>query len=172
MHQAAQYDIIPHDWLIGVSENSWTTNEIGLTQLKLFHEHTKGRTVGTHRLLVLDGHGSYINPEFDQFCLDYQIIIIYMLAHLSHLLQPLDVGCFLALKQAYGHSVEQMMYHGVNHINKHEFLPLYIQARQLALYQNNIQAGFVATRLVLYSPNRVLGLLHTEYQILLPQHRL
>jgi hypothetical protein len=60
---------------------------------------------------------------------------------------------------------------GVNHIDKREFLPLYRQARQAALYQNNIQAGFAATGLVPYSPERVLVQLHTEYQAPLPQRR-
>jgi len=87
-----------------------------------------------------------------------------MPAHSSYLLQPLDIGCFLALKQAYRHSVEQLIARGVNHINKHEFLPLYRQARQIALHQNNIRVGFAATGLVLYSPNRVLSQLHAEYQ--------
>jgi hypothetical protein len=129
MHQAAWYedDIIPHVWLIGVSE-------IGLTRLKLFHEHTKDRTVGTHRLLVLDGHGSHIKPKFDQFCLVHKIIVGCMLARLSHLLQPLDVGCFSVLKQLYGSLVVQIMGCGVNHIVKREFLPLYRQARQPALH--------------------------------------
>ena len=165
MHQAAWYEdnIIPHDWSIGVSENGWTTNEIGLTWLKLFHEHTKDRVVGTHRLLVLDGHNSHINAEFDRFCLDHKIIPICMPAHSSHILQPLDVGCFSALKQAYGHGVEQLMGRGVNHIDKHEFLPLYRQARQTALHQNNIRAGFAATGLVPYSPNRVLVQLHVKF---------
>ena len=113
---------------------------------------------------MLDSYNSYINPEFDRFCLDYKIIIIYMPANLSHLLQPLDVGYFSALKQAYGCSVKQIISRGVNYINKREFLPLYRQARQTALHQNNIQAGFAATGLILYSPNRVLSQLHAEYQ--------
>ena len=172
MHQAAQYNIILYNQLISVSKNGQILNKISLTWLKLFYKYIKGYTISIYQLLVLDSYGSYINPEFNQFCLDYQIIIICILAHLLYLLQLLDIGCFLALKQAYRHSVKQIMYYGVNYINKYEFLPLYIQARQLALYQNNIQAGFVATRLVLYSPNRVLGLLYAEYQILLPQYRL
>ena len=173
MHRAAWYEdnIIPYNWSIGVSDNGWTMNEIGLTWLNLFHEHTKDRTVGTHRLLILDGHGSHINPEFDQFCLHHKIIIICMPAHLLHLLQPLDVGCFSTLKQAYGRSVEQMMSRGVNHIDKCEFLPLYRQARQTALHQNNIRAGFAATGLVPYSPDRVLSQLHAEFQTPLPQRR-
>jgi hypothetical protein len=164
MHQAAWYEAIPPDWSIGVSENGWTTNEIGLTWLKLFHEHTKDRTIGTHRLLVLDGHGSHINPEFDQYCTDHNIVVVCMPPYSSHLLQPLDVGCFSALKQAYGRGVEQLMGCGVNHIDKHEFLPIYQQARQAALHQANIQAGFAATGLVPYSPEHVLAQLHAEYQ--------
>jgi hypothetical protein len=128
MHQAAWYedDIIPHNWSIGVSENGWATNEIGLIWLKLFDEHTKDYVVGTHRLLVLDGHDSHVNSKFDQYCTDHNIIPICIPAHSSHLLQLLDVGCFSALKQAYGHNVEQIMRCGVNHIDKCEFLPLYM----------------------------------------------
>jgi len=61
-----------------------------------------------------------------------------MPAHLSHLLQLLDVGCFLILKQSYRRLIKQLIGHSVNYINKHEFLPLYRQARQVALHQNNI----------------------------------
>jgi hypothetical protein len=89
-----------------------------------------------------------------------------MPAHSLHLLQPLDVGYFLTLKQAYRRSVEQIISRGVNHINKREFLPLYRQARQTALHRNNIQAGFAATSLVPYSPDRILLQLHAEYQTL------
>jgi hypothetical protein len=111
---------------------------------------------------VLDGHGNHVNPEFDQFCLDHNIIVVCMPAHSSHLLQPLNVGCLSALEQAYGRNVEQITGRGVNHIDKPEFLPLYRQARQTALYQNNMQAGFAATSLVPYNPDRVLSLLHAE----------
>ena len=55
------------------------------------------------------------------------------------------------------------MSRGVNHIDKREFLPIYRQARQAAIHQSNIQAGFIATGLVPYDPDRVLLLLYTEY---------
>ena len=61
------------------------------------------------------------------------------------------------------------MAHDINHINKHEFLPLYRQARPTALHRNNILAGFAATGLVPYDPDRVLSLLHTEYRTPSPQ---
>jgi len=50
-----------------------------------------------------------------------------------------------------------MMGCGVKHIDKREFLPLYKQARQIAIHHNNIRAGFAATGLVLYNPDHVLS---------------
>jgi len=39
--------------------------------MEVFNKHIKDRTVGTYRLLVLDGYNSHVLPEFDRFCLDY-----------------------------------------------------------------------------------------------------
>jgi hypothetical protein len=160
MHQSTWYSCIPHDWSIGVSENGWTTNEIGLFWLQnVFEKHTKDRTIGRYRLLILDGHGSHVTPEFDQYCLEHSIIVLCMPPHSSHLLQPLDVGCFAVLKRSYGGLVEQKMGLGINHIDKLEFLPLYQEARAQALLESNIKSGFRATGLAPFNPSAVLSLL-------------
>ena len=93
---------IPQNWVIGVSENGWTTNELGLAWIKHFDEHTKTKKVGIYRLLIIDGHESHNSLDFQKYCKDHGIITICMPPHSSHLLQPLDVGCFAPLKQAYG----------------------------------------------------------------------
>jgi hypothetical protein len=69
-HLAFWYsDTLPLDWVIGVSENGWTDNELGLTWLEhVFEKHTAHRTKGVYRLLILDGHSSHVTPEFDLFC--------------------------------------------------------------------------------------------------------
>lgn len=166
MHQRAWYEQnLPSDWTIGVSDNGWTTNEIGLFWLeKVFDKYTKGRTVGRYRLLILDGHGSHMNPEFDQYCLKHSIIVLCMPPHSSHLLQPLDIGCFAVLKRLYGSLVEQKMSLGVNNIDKIDFLTLYRQVRAQALSESNIKSGFRGTGLIPYDPNAVLSLLHTQYR--------
>jgi hypothetical protein len=76
-------------------------NELGLEWLKHFDAHTKKRTVGTVRLLLINGHESHNSLDFQQYCKDNKIITLCMPPHLSHLLQPLDVGCFAPLKRAY-----------------------------------------------------------------------
>lgn len=165
MHQKAWYNLIPHNWSIGVSENGWTTNEIGMYWLEhVFQKYTKDRTIGRYRLLILDGHGSHVTPEFDQYCLNHSIIVLCMPPHSSHLLQPLDVGCFAVLKRSYGSLVEQKMGLGVNHIDKLEFLPLYQQARAQALSESNIKSSFRATGLMPLNPDAVLSLLPAQYQ--------
>jgi hypothetical protein len=101
--------------------------------------------------------------------MEHSIIVLCMPAHSSHLLQPLDVGCFAVLKRSYGRLVEQKMSLGVNHINKQEFIPLYQQARSEALHERNIQSGFAATGLVPHNPERVLSILHTPIHTPSPQ---
>src|SRR6266480_6663648 len=149
---------IPPDWVIAVSENGWTNNKLGLTWLRdVFNKHTSQRTVGKYQLLILDGHGSHATPEFNKFCSDRLIITLCMPAHSSHLLQPLNVGCFSTLKRSYRRLVGEYIRLGVNHIDKTEFLPLFKQARAEALSQRNIQSGFAATGLVPLNLNEVLS---------------
>jgi len=164
MHQSTWYsETLPLDWVIGVSENGWTDNVLGLTWLEhVFEKHTAPCTKGVYRLLILDGHGSHLTPEFDLFCKEHLIITLCMPPHSSHLLQPLDVGCFAVLKQSYGRQIEGYMRNGVNHIDKPDFLRAFHAARTEAMTLANIQSSFAATGLVPYNPERVLSKLHTQ----------
>jgi hypothetical protein len=48
-----------------------------------------------------------------------------MPAHLSHLLQPLDVDCFGLLKRVYRGLIKAKSWLGFYYINKHDFLQAY-----------------------------------------------
>ena len=147
---------LPHNWVIGVSDNGWTTNKLGLDWLKHFDAYTKERTVGSHRLLVIDGHESHDSLDFQQYCKDNKIITVCMPPHSSHLLQPLDVGCFAPLKKAYGRQAEDLMRNRINHITKTEFLPCFVRAHNAAITTSNIQGGFRGAGLVPFDPQRVI----------------
>ena len=73
----------------------------------------------------------------------------------SYLLQPLDVGCFSPIKKSYGFQIEKPIQLQINHITKLEFLPAFRQAFK-AFTEQNIKAGFRATGLVPYNPERVI----------------
>jgi hypothetical protein len=85
-HQSSWYQGLPLNWTVAVSDNGWTTDQLGVEWAKHFNQHTAARTAGVYRLLVLDGHSSHATPEFDQYCADNKIITLCMPPHTSHLL--------------------------------------------------------------------------------------
>jgi hypothetical protein len=78
-----------------------------------------------------------------------------MPSYSSDKLQPLNVGCFAPLKQAYGEEVIRSIQNGIYHINKENFLDLYKVSRK-ALSSENIYSGFNTSGLVPLSRQRVL----------------
>jgi hypothetical protein len=141
-----------------VSNNGWTTNEIGLRWLqKIFIPYTNSRVRGRFPLLILNGHGSHLTPQFDRIYAENDIIPLYMPSHSSYLLQPLNVRCFAVLKRAYSRFVSDLARTGYNHINKLDFLADYPRARIEAFQSNIIRNSFVAASIILVDPERVLS---------------
>jgi hypothetical protein len=81
-------------------------------------------------------------PTVLSSALNYHLM---MPAHSSHLLQPLDVGCFSPLKISYGKQIEKLVRLRIHHITKLEFLPAFKEAFQTAFTEQNIKSGFRAT---------------------------
>jgi hypothetical protein len=149
----------PPSWVIAVSENGWTTNERGIDWIQHFEKHTKARTIGGYRLLVLDGHESHHSVEFEEYCKEHHIITLCMPAHSSHILQPLDVGCFSPLKRAYGQQIEDMMRAHIVHITKDDFFPAFYAAFNITMTESNIRGGFQGAGLLPFNPESVISTL-------------
>ena len=82
--------------------------------------------------------------------------------HLSHLLQPLDVGCFSPLKRAYSREIESLIRHHINHITKLEFLPAFKAAFDRSFTSANICSAFRGAGLVPLQPDVVLSKLDVQ----------
>jgi hypothetical protein len=85
-----------------------------------------------------------------------------MPAHASHILQPLDVGCFSPLKRAYKKEVGALANSHINHIDKLAFLAAFTTVYKDVFSSNNIKAGFQATGLVPLDPGVVLSKLEIK----------
>lgn len=72
--------------------------------LSYFELHSRWEG-GGHRILVMDGHSSYVNLNFVSFCWQHKIVLVCLPPHLTYLLQPLDLVLFRKLKQAYSDEV-------------------------------------------------------------------
>lgn len=158
-HLASWYEKeqFPDGWRVAVSENGWTTNEVTLEWLKHFEKFTRTKTVGTYRLLVLDGHESHHSVKFEEYCCTNNILTLCMPAHSSHLLQPLDVGCFAPLKKAYSRQIENLVRSRITYISKEAFIPAFIEAYKTTITKANIQGGFRGAGLVPYNPEVVIS---------------
>src|ERR1700722_654656 len=147
------------NWVIAVTNNSWTTNEKGIDWIGHFEKYTKPQTIGCYCLLVLDGHKSHYSDEFEEYCKEHNIITLCMPAHSSHILQPLDVGCFSPLKKAYSRQIEDMMRAHIVYITKDDFFPAFHAAFNIAMTESNIRGGFQGARLLPFDPESVISTL-------------
>ena len=90
-----------------------------------------------------------MSVEFNNYYKLNNIITISMPAHLSHLLQLLDVGIFLSLKAAYGHQINLFIWAFINHITKLEFFVTYLVVCDKIFIEKNIKEVFKKTGILL-----------------------
>jgi hypothetical protein len=98
------------------------------------------------------------------YCEEHNIITLCMPPHSSHLLQPLDVGCFGPLKKAYGREIEHLIRSSITHISKTEFFPAFYAAFQATMTEKNIKGGFKGAGLVPFDPESIVSKLDVQLQ--------
>lgn len=140
-------DLEPYrNWQFGATNRGWTSDEIAVEWLqKVFIPETKPQA-GERRLLLVDGHGSHCTDEFLIECYLNNIFIVFLPAHSSHVLQPLDVAVFGPVKRFYTRELG-------NRPNDFESLPTanriflecYSIAREAGISSKNIRAGWAGS---------------------------
>jgi hypothetical protein len=144
-------------WHYAHSENGYNDSKISLEWLKrVFDPQTKERANQKPRVLICDGFGTHETLEILEYCFENNIILCRLPSHTSHKLQPCDVGVFAPLKTAYRDEVERLYRGGLDTVGKEHFTSLYKPARERALTKRNITAGWAASGLFPFNPERVL----------------
>jgi len=138
-------------WHFTATPKGWIDNKTALKWLrKVFIPLTRPARPSQKRLLIIDGHGSHVTVDYMWETYSNTIHIIYLPAHTSHVLQPLDLSCFSVLKKAYRTRLEELLadaYCDSSVAGKRAFLQCYGLARSEALTESNIKAGWKATGL-------------------------
>lgn len=132
------------NWIWAFSPKGWTDNELGLRWLKELYipEIQRIDGLGNHSILILDGHDSHETGEFQWECLQANIHLVYLPAHASHKLQPLDCGPFSPLATYYSTALQKYTPTGYAGISRATFTTLYDQVRSSAFSKRNIRAGW------------------------------
>lgn len=138
----------PLDWRFSTSNSGWTSDSHCYEWLTtLFEPLTRPADPTTHRLLVMDGHGSHITGNVIAHCMKHAIDLLILPPHTSHMLQPLDVSVFAPLKHALGVETDKASRLDYGRIPRVEWTRMYIRAREKALTSANILSGWKATGL-------------------------
>ena len=103
-------------------------DELGMLYISQhFEPHTRS---GRARILIVDGHSSHVCWPVVEFALNHNIHLIQLPSKSTHILQPLDVGCFALLQGAYErHLSNWLLKNPFSVIRKVDFLDLLFSAR-------------------------------------------
>ncbi|CCF32189.1 transposase [Colletotrichum higginsianum] len=136
-------------WQFTATDNGWTTDATALEWLeKVLISQTAPRQADEARLLILDGHHSHTTTDFMWQCIQHNIYLIFLPAHTSHVLQPLDQSVFRPLKAAYRKYLGYLnLWNDSTIAGKRNFLNCYRRARKDALTAQIIKSGWKHTGL-------------------------
>ncbi|RMZ66343.1 pogo transposable [Pyrenophora seminiperda CCB06] len=148
-----------HQVFLATSPSGWTNNDLGLAWLEqVFDRSTKAKTRSSYRILILDGHGSHLTMDFISYCHANKILLMVFPPHSTHSLQPLDVGMFSPLSNAYSAELSHHLFRtqGLIPVKKGDFFQLFWAAWSTSFTQENILSSFRATGVAPPNANVVL----------------
>ncbi len=108
-------------------------------------------------MVIFDNYKNHLSVQFEQFCKEKYIIILYFFIYSLYFIQPLDVGCFNILKRSYGRNLKDFIKTYINHIIKTEFFIVFKAAHFNIMTSKNIKANFRGTGLMLYDPQIIIS---------------
>ena len=139
-----------------VSQSGWSNAEIFHTYLTdHFHRYSTPRSAEKPLLLLYDGHRSHITPNLIDWAVENNIILYVLPPHTSHILQPMDVGCFGPFSKIYSNEcLKFQRSHGAT-VTHYTVCSLACKAYAAALSQQNLQSAFRRSGIHPYNPDSI-----------------
>jgi hypothetical protein len=120
--QADIQPTMPGDWAHTCSPSGYANEVIMMAWLERFELQTRKLRTGRFRLLIFDGFDAHTDFKFVRFCQLHDIVPYQLPSHSTHLLQPLDVGCFQPLKHYHGQAIASEVRSGADTFTRQDFL--------------------------------------------------
>jgi hypothetical protein len=127
-----------------VSESGWSNSEIFQNYLSdHFLKYVQGRDADKPVLILYDGHRSHISLTLISWAKEHSIHLFILPAHTSHVLQPLDIGCFGPFERIYNAECHNhMRNNSCTGIYKYSICQLACKTYAKALSPANLQSSF------------------------------
>ena len=147
---------LPGDYHLETSESAYINDEIALNWIRHFDKWSKKRQIGEWRLLLLDGHNSHCTFEFLSYARENKILLYFLIAHCSQILQPLDVSIFQPYKHWHDVAVGDHNRMGLTAMTKTDFLDHIHSIRQRTFKSGTIKKAFHDSGIHPWNPDIVL----------------
>src|ERR1700716_3377306 len=95
--------------LVLLSDSGYTNSELAMIFLDHFIKHTEAGPNKPMKVLLMDSHTSHTTPEFVLRATEMNIHPYPFPSHLTHVMQPLDVGVFQPYKHWHKKAVQHAM---------------------------------------------------------------
>ncbi|XP_045213286.2 uncharacterized protein LOC123564072 [Mercenaria mercenaria] len=130
-----------------ITESGWSNTQVFLKYLdEHFLKFMQRSSPDQPVLLILDGHRSHVNVSVLDWAKQHNVILSILPAHTSHILQPLDVGCFGPLQRIYNSECHKFLRASPeSRITRYNVCQLACTAYTSALSPNNLRASFMKT---------------------------
>jgi hypothetical protein len=92
------HDALQDNELMLLSESGYINDQLAMDYLRHFIQHTKAGLDTPKKLLLMDSHATHRIPDFVLLAHEHQIIPYAFPSHLTHVMQPLNIGVFQPYK--------------------------------------------------------------------------
>lgn len=130
--------------LYGLSHNGWMNSELFFHWFKYHFLQYAPQT--RPLILLLDGHSSYYCPAVIRSAAESSVVIFALPPHTTHIVQPLDKGCFSPLKAAWRQVCHDYCSKNPGKtVTRYEFNHLFSDAWFKSMTATNIISSFKST---------------------------
>ncbi|XP_062582670.1 uncharacterized protein LOC134244417 [Saccostrea cucullata] len=128
-----------------VSETGWSNSQLFREFLEdHFLKHVPIKD-GQKVLLLMDGHKSHTSVGLVQWARDRNIILFILPAHTSHILQPLDVGCYGPMQKMYNSECHKFTRESHTVVTRYNICHIVCKVYSKAMSAENLIAAFRKT---------------------------
>ena len=140
-----------------MSPTGWSNMEIFMSYLTYhFPKYAQGRSESKPILVLYDGHRSHISLPLIDWARNHNIHLFILPAHTSHVLQPLDIGCFGPFERVYNADCHKYMReHSCTGVDKYSICGVACKAYSKALSPTNLINSFRKAGIYEFNPSVV-----------------
>lgn len=137
-----------------VSETGWSNSSVFLEYLDThFLKYVQRPTENQSLILLFDGHKSHVTVPVILWAKQHNVVLFVLPAHTSHILQPLDVGCFGPLQRIYNSECHKFLRNSpASQITRFNVCALVCSAYSPALSVTNLRLAFKKTGIFPFNP--------------------